>query len=50
MDMHVRAPVPALPPKARKEAGHVAGVIERCLQKRPGDRFQSMDEVLDALM
>ena len=34
--------VPQIPPK-------LAAVIERCLAKEPGQRFQEMEEVVDAL-
>lgn len=50
MDMHLNAPVPAVPPALRAEAGHLAGVIERCLRKKAADRYATMAEVLDALV
>ena len=50
MDQHLYAQAPPLTGKLRSEAGHLAAVIERCLRKQPEDRYQSVDELLEALL
>jgi serine/threonine-protein kinase len=48
---HVHEPVPPLvtPPGKTPIPELVRALVDRCLQKSPMDRFQSMNEVLDAL-
>jgi serine/threonine protein kinase len=50
MEQHVNSPVPAVPGALRAEAGHLAEVAERCMQKHPEQRFETMDAVLEALL
>ena len=42
---HVQDPIPKLPPVLK----HWQGFLDRALAKRPGDRFASAQEMLDAL-
>ena len=44
---HINAPLPR--PSLGAEAGALYGIIQRMLAKRPGDRFQSADDVVAAL-
>lgn len=48
---HVNEPVPQVKTPARFETipEGMAAIVTRCLQKSPMDRFQSMDEVLQAM-
>lgn len=48
---HVNEPIPALktPPKFETIPEGMIGIVTRCMQKSPMDRFQSMDEVLQAM-
>lgn len=48
---HVNEPVPPVktPPKFETIPEGMAAVVTKCLQKSPMDRFQSMDEVLQAM-
>jgi predicted Ser/Thr protein kinase len=48
---HVNDPVPAVktPPKFEAIPEAMASIVTKCLQKSPMDRFQSMDEVLQAM-
>lgn len=50
MDQQLYSKVPPLTGNLRSEAGHLFGVIERCLQKDPADRYQTVQELLDALL
>jgi serine/threonine-protein kinase PpkA len=45
LDMHIHAPIPALPPNLR----HLQPVIDRMMAKDPLQRFASATELLDAL-
>jgi serine/threonine-protein kinase len=48
---HVNDPLPAIVTPAKFEAipEGMSGIVIKCLQKSPMDRFQSMDEVLQAM-
>lgn len=48
---HVNEPIPALktPPKFETIPEGMIGIVNKCMQKSPMDRFQSMDEVLQAM-
>ncbi len=48
---HVNEPIPAIvtPPKFEPIPEAMAAVVTKCMQKSPMDRFQSMDEVLQAM-
>lgn len=48
---HVNEPIPPVktPPKFETIPEGMAAVVTKCLQKSPMDRFQSMDEVLQAM-
>lgn len=48
---HVNEPIPPIvtPPKFEPIPEAMAGIVTKCMQKSPMDRFQSMDEVLQAM-
>lgn len=48
---HVNEPIPALktPPRFETIPEGMIGIVNKCMQKSPMDRFQSMDEVLQAM-
>ncbi len=48
---HVNEPIPTLqtPPKFETIPEGMIGIVNKCMQKSPMDRFQSMDEVLQAM-
>ncbi len=48
---HVNEPIPAIvtPPKFEPIPEAMSAIVVKCLQKSPMDRFQSMDEVLQAM-
>jgi serine/threonine protein kinase len=50
MRMHVEEPVPAIADAVRSRAPALADAVIRCLQKRPEDRFQSIEEMIAALV
>ena len=47
--LHLERVPPSLTPRQIRSAGHLVGIMEKCLQKARNDRFQSMAEVLAAL-
>jgi len=49
MEKHLDAPMPAPTGRFKTEAGHLAGIIERCLQKRPEDRYADAQGLIDAM-
>jgi serine/threonine-protein kinase len=46
---HIREPVPPLTPPLGEIPDAARDLVMKCLEKEPVDRFQSMDEVLEAL-
>ncbi len=46
---HVREPAPRLKSLAPDVPDEVDALVMKCIEKEPADRFQSMDEVLEAL-
>ena len=46
---HIREPVPSLKALAPAVPPEVEALVMRCLEKEPDRRFQSMDEVLEAM-
>jgi serine/threonine-protein kinase len=47
--MFVRPLPPSQMPQAVEELGALEGIVLRCLEKKPEDRFGSMDDVIEAL-
>lgn len=47
MKQHLEHPVPALPERFAGRRPRLEGIMTRCLQKSPDDRFQNVDEILD---
>jgi len=50
MKMHVEGPLPEVPPQVRQRASALSDAATRCLQKKPEDRFRSIDDVIAALV
>jgi serine/threonine-protein kinase len=49
MAMHLEQPVPTFPDEVRRRSERLCTVAERCMQKDPSDRYQSVPALLAAL-
>jgi serine/threonine protein kinase len=50
MRMHLEAPIPEVPAGIRQRASALADVAAKCLQKKPQDRFRTIEDVIAALV